>query len=86
MPCLKSINLSHNGITDEFDREILELFDNSQITNLDLSNNKMKRLGHSIGKKLKEGNCVHIKWIDLTQNDFTLESIPTGLIVAGLKR
>ena len=55
LPCVRSVNLSHNGINDDMDREILELFDKQQIKNIDLSNNNMDRLGAQIGKKLKEG-------------------------------
>jgi hypothetical protein len=87
MPCLKTINLSKNGITDDLDREVLEMFDHPSITNIDLSNNNMKKLGTLIGKKLKEGHCTHMKWLDLTQNDFSLiDTNATGLILAGLKR
>ena len=37
LPCLKAISLSNNGITDDYDKEILQIFDNKQITNVDLS-------------------------------------------------
>ena len=45
MPCMRSLNLSNNGITDEFDREILALFDNTKIKAIDLSFNNLKTLG-----------------------------------------
>jgi Leucine-rich repeat (LRR) protein len=37
LPCLKAISLRNNGITDDYDKEILQIFDNKQITNVDLS-------------------------------------------------
>lgn len=65
MPCLKSLSLRNNRITDDYDKEILAIFDNKSITNIDLSNNLMKKLGMDIGKKMKD-ECTHIIWIDLT--------------------
>ncbi len=65
MPCLKSLSLRGNRITDDYDKEILAIFDNKSITNVDLSNNLMKKLGMDIGKKLKD-ECSHIIWIDLS--------------------
>jgi Leucine-rich repeat (LRR) protein len=37
LPCLKYLSLRNNGITDEYDKEILMIFDNKQITSVDLS-------------------------------------------------
>jgi len=57
--------LRDNGITDDYDREILEIFSIPKIRCIDLSKNKMNKLGGMIGKKLKE-ECTHIQWLDLT--------------------
>ena len=59
LPCIRSLRLADNGINDEFEREILEIFQISKIKCLDLSNNNMEKLGGSIGKALKDG-CNHI--------------------------
>ena len=69
MPCIRALNLSNNNITDDFDKEVLALFDMPKIKSIDLSFNKMKALGMQIGKKLRE-DIGHISWIDLTMNDF----------------
>jgi len=45
LPCMRSLNLSNNGITDEFDREILALFEMTKIKAIDLSFNNLKALG-----------------------------------------
>ena len=37
MPCMRSLSLRNNNITDEFEHEILSIFDNKTITNVDLS-------------------------------------------------
>ena len=39
MPCLRALSLRNNGITDDHDKEILTIFDNKQITKIDLSQN-----------------------------------------------
>ena len=85
LPCLKSLSLRNNGITDEYDKEILAIFDNKQITNVDLSQNLLKKLGLAIGKKLKD-ECNHITWIDLTQNDFDHDQATVTMIINGLKK
>ena len=54
MPCLKSLSLRNNQITDDYSTEILSIFDNKAITNVDLSQNLMKKLGNDIGRKLKD--------------------------------
>ena len=42
-----------------------------KVKSINLSRNYMKRLGAEIGKKMRDNPAVtHIKWIDLTQNDF----------------
>jgi Leucine-rich repeat (LRR) protein len=85
MPCLKALSLRNNRITDDYDKEILAIFDNKSITNVDLSNNLMKKLGMDIGKKLKD-DCTHITWIDLTQNDFIYDGASVNMIINGLKK
>ena len=62
---MRALNLSNNGITDDYDKEVLSIFDNKSITKVDLSQNLLKKLGGQIGKKLKD-ECSHITWIDLT--------------------
>jgi hypothetical protein len=69
LPCIRSLNLSNNGITDDFDKEVLALFDQTKIKAIDLSFNRMKALGMQIGKKLRD-EVLHISWIDVTMNDF----------------
>lgn len=69
LPCIRSLNLSNNAITDEFDKEVLALFDLSKIKAIDLSFNNMKALGMQIAKKLRD-EVVHITWLDMTMNDF----------------
>ena len=69
MPCIRSVNLSNNGITDEFDKEILEIFDMQKIKAINLSRNNMRRLGLDIGKKLRD-YVFHVQWLDVTMNDF----------------
>ena len=39
LPCIRSLNLSNNGITDDFDKEVLALFDIPKIKAIDLSFN-----------------------------------------------
>jgi len=82
---LKASKLRNNGITDEYDKEILSIFDNKQITNVDLSQNFLKKLALSIGKKLKD-ECNHITWLDLTQNDFDHDQATVTMIINGLKK
>lgn len=65
LPCIRTLCLRDNGINDEYDREILEILSIPKIRCLDLSKNKMNKLGGMIGKKLKE-ECTHIQWLDVT--------------------
>lgn len=85
MPCLKTLSLRNNGITDDYSTEILAIFDNKGITNVDLSQNLMKKLGNEIGRKLKD-ECTHIQWIDLTQNNFDNDVPTVTMIITGLKK
>ena len=59
LPCIRTLCLRDNGITDECDREILEIFSITKIKCVDLSKNNMQKLGGLIGKKLKD-ECTHI--------------------------
>ena len=65
LPCIRTVCLRNNGITDEYDREVLELFSIVKIKCIDLSKNNMQKLGGMIGKKLKD-ECTQIQWLDLT--------------------
>jgi Ran GTPase-activating protein (RanGAP) involved in mRNA processing and transport len=68
LPCLRSLSLRNNCINDEFEKEILAIFENKKIVAVDLSHNKIgPKLGNLIGKALKE--CSHIQWIDLNYNE-----------------
>ena len=85
LPCIRAVSLRDNGITDDYEREILELFSINKIKCIDLSKNNMQKLGGMIGKKLKD-ECTHIQWLDLTQNDFFSDQVANGAIIQGLKR
>lgn len=80
LPCIRTISLKNNGITDEYEQEILELFNIQKIKCIDLSNNKINKLGGLIGKKLRD-ECTHIQWIDLTQNEFYNDTNANSLII-----
>lgn len=69
LPCIRSLNLSNNGITDEFDKEVLAIFDLSKIKAINLSFNNLKTLALQIAKKLRD-EVFHITWLDMTMNDF----------------
>lgn len=85
MPCIRSLNLSGNGITDDFDKEVLALFDMPKIKAIDLSFNHLKQLGLQIGKKLRD-EVFHIAWLDMTMNDFDNETQTVNTLVAGVKK
>ena len=80
LPCIRSLNLSNNGITDDFDKEVLDLFDKPKIKALDLSFNHMRQLGLQIGKKLKD-EVFHLTWLDLTMNDFDNDTQTVNTII-----
>ena len=69
LPCIRSLNLSNNGITDEFDKEVLAIFDLNKIKAINLSFNNLKTLALQIAKKLRD-EVFHITWLDMTMNDF----------------
>ena len=85
LPCVRSLNLSNNGITDEFDREILALFDMIKVKAIDLSFNNLKALGLQIGKKLRD-EIMHITWLDMTMNDFDNDTATVNALVSGMKK
>jgi len=45
----------------------VQLFEIEKLQYIDLSNNKLVKLGAQIGKKLRD-EIQHIRWLDLTQN------------------
>ena len=85
LPAIRSINLRDNGITDDYDKEILALFDVTKIRSIDLSKNCIKKLALQIGKKLRD-EIFHIQWLDLTQNEFDTDVIAHAAIIQGLKK
>lgn len=91
LPCMRSLSLKNNGITDDFEKEVLKIFENKKLVAVDLSQNQMgPKLGFLIGKSLKD--CTHIQWIDLTQNNFynhkdhTSTTNTVNSIINGLKK
>ena len=57
-----------------------------KIKAIDLSRNYInKKLAGAIGKKLRD-EIQHLKWIDLTMNDFDQENIVIATMIQGLKR
>lgn len=85
MPCMRALSLRNNKITDDYETEILSIFNIKSIVNIDLSQNLIKKLGADIGKKMRD-ECSHIQWIDLTQNDFDRDPPTITLILNGLKK
>ena len=88
---MRSLSLKNNGITDDFEKEVLKIFENKKLVAVDLSQNQMgPKLGFLIGKSLKD--CTHIQWIDLTQNNFynhkdhTSTTNTVNSIINGLKK
>ena len=77
---MRSLNLSNNGITDDFDKEVLELFSLTKIKAINLSFNSMKTLGLQIGKKMRD-EVTHINWIDMTMNDFDNDTATVNMLV-----
>ena len=45
LPCIRSVSLKNNGISDEHDREVLALLSIQKVKSVDLSCNSMVRLG-----------------------------------------
>jgi hypothetical protein len=80
LPTIRSVSLRDNGINDEYEREILDIFNIPKVKCIDLSHNNLFKLGGMIGRKLKD-ECNHIQWIDLTQNDFYNDNTANSLII-----
>jgi hypothetical protein len=70
---------------DDYEKEILQVFDNTKISSIDLSKNNLKKTALLIGRKLKD-EYSHIIWLDLTQNDFDGDAVTTNSILNGLKK
>jgi hypothetical protein len=85
LPCLRSVCLRNNGITDDCEREILALFDQQKVRSIDLSQNCLRKTAAAIGKKLKD-EITHIFWLDLTQNEFDNDFNTHVNIINGLKK
>ena len=51
-----------------------------KIKSIDLSSNYMKKLGSAIGRKMRD-EIGHIRWIDLTMNDFDQENLIVQTII-----
>ena len=47
----------------------MQFFEIEKLEHIDLSRNNLNKLGGQIGKKLRD-EVTHVKWLDLTQNDF----------------
>jgi hypothetical protein len=41
LPCIRSLSLRNNAINDDFEKEIVAIFDNKKIVAVDLSQNHM---------------------------------------------
>ena len=55
LPCIRTVVLKDNGISDDCETEILELISNPMIKCIDLSKNNIgPRLANAIGRKLKD--------------------------------
>ena len=63
----------------------MQLFEIDKLQYIDLSDNNLNKLGAQIGKKLRD-EITHIKWIDLTQNDFFHDTQALSMIIQGLKK
>ena len=73
--------LRENGINEDCEAEILELFTITNVKCIDLSKNAIgPRLAGMIGKKLKD-EVTHIQWLDLTQNEFYSDNLSNSMIV-----
>ena len=66
LPCLRAVVLRDNGINDECEAELLDLFSLTNVKCIDLSKNNIgPKLASQIGKKMKD-EVTHLQWIDLT--------------------
>jgi hypothetical protein len=81
LPCIRTVVLRENGINEDCEAEILELFTITNVKCIDLSKNAIgPRLAGMIGKKLKD-EVTHIQWLDLTQNEFYSDNLSNSMIV-----
>lgn len=86
LPCIRTVVLRDNGINEDCEAEVLELFSFTNLKCIDLSKNAIgPKLATSIGKKLKD-EVTHIQWLDLTQNEFFSDNGANSLVVQGLKK
>ena len=86
LPCIRVVSLKNNGISDEHDKEILQLLGVSKIRSLDLSCNEIgPALGQKIGQRMRD-EVHHLQWIDLTQNLFLHDNTANTACIAGLRR
>ncbi len=68
LPCIRTIILRNNEITDEYSNEIVEIFSNVRIRCIDLSFNRMgKKIASMISKKMKD-EVGHILWLEYRLN------------------
>jgi hypothetical protein len=55
LPCLRAVSLRNNNIDEEYEREVLSIFEHKQIQSIDLSRNMIgKKLAADIGKTLRD--------------------------------
>lgn len=86
LPCIRTVVLKDNGINEDCEVEVLELFNITNVKCIDLSKNAIgPRLASMIGKKLKD-EVSHIQWLDLTQNEFYHDNASNSLLVQGFKK
>ena len=66
LPCIRTVILRDNGINEDCEVEILDLFNITNVKCIDLSKNAIgPKMASNIGKKLKD-EVTHIQWLDLT--------------------
>lgn len=86
LPCLRALVLRDNGINEDCEAEVLDLFSLVNLKCIDLSKNNIgPRLGAQIGKKMKD-EVTHVQWIDLTQNEFYSDNNANSMVIQGLKK
>lgn len=55
LPCIRTVILKENGINEDFENEVLDLFTITNIKCIDLSKNEIgPKLASAIGKKMKD--------------------------------
>ncbi len=64
LPCIRTVVLRHNGITDDCLPELTDLLSVNRIKSIDLSQNELERAGgREIARKLKE-EVTNLQWIE----------------------